>query len=167
MCEQSAPDSLVRDAVRAEQAGFDFELISDHYFPWLDAQGHSPNAWPVLGAGENLNEHVIARGWPPVNLRHEMLSEAVDIIRALFGGDYVNYVGSHFRVDSAKLWDLPDPPPRIALAASGTRSGELAAHIADADRRGTVRRLGRHVRCCRREGQAAHRPSAHQLRPRP
>lgn len=51
MCEQSAPTALVRDAVRAERAGFDFELISDHYFPWLDAQGHPPNAWPVLGAG--------------------------------------------------------------------------------------------------------------------
>jgi alkanesulfonate monooxygenase SsuD/methylene tetrahydromethanopterin reductase-like flavin-dependent oxidoreductase (luciferase family) len=43
-----------------------------------------------LGAGENLNEHVIGRGWPPVNVRHEMLSEAVDIIGELFDGGYVN-----------------------------------------------------------------------------
>jgi G6PDH family F420-dependent oxidoreductase len=61
-----------------------------------------------------------------------MLSEAVEIIRALFDGGYVNYAGQHFRVDSAKLWDVPDPPPRIALAASGGQSGELAAQIADA-----------------------------------
>jgi len=39
-----------------------------------------------LGAGENLNEHVVGRGWPPVNVRHEMFAEAVRIIRALFGG---------------------------------------------------------------------------------
>lgn len=50
MGEQSAPRELVRDAVRAEQAGFDFAVCSDHYFPWLKEQGHSPYAWAVLGA---------------------------------------------------------------------------------------------------------------------
>ena len=50
MCEQAGPRQLVRDVVRAEQAGFDFAVISDHYNPWLDAQGHSPYAWSVLGA---------------------------------------------------------------------------------------------------------------------
>ena len=44
-----------------------------------------------LGAGENLNEHVVGGGWPPVNIRHQMLDEAVDIIRNLWSGDYVNY----------------------------------------------------------------------------
>ena len=61
-----------------------------------------------LGAGENLNEHVVGRGWPPANVRHEMLAEAVEIIRELFDGGYVSTTGQHFRVDSAKLWDLPD-----------------------------------------------------------
>ena len=50
MCEQSGPNELVTDVVGAEQAGFDFSVISDHYFPWLDEQGHSPYAWSVLGA---------------------------------------------------------------------------------------------------------------------
>src|SRR3954463_12112484 len=58
MCEQSDPRDLVRDAVRAEVAGFDFEVISDHYFPWLDAQGHAPNAWAVLGAGAGGTQRV-------------------------------------------------------------------------------------------------------------
>lgn len=179
MSEQSGPLDLVRDAARAEQAGFDFEVVSDHFFPWLEAQGHSPNAWATLGAlaqvtervelmtyvtcpimryhpavvaqqaatvgllsggrfllglgaGENLNEHVVGRGWPPVNVRHEMLAEAVNIIRALFGGGYVNIAGSHFRVDSAKLWDIGDPPPQIAVAISGTQSAALAGELADA-----------------------------------
>jgi G6PDH family F420-dependent oxidoreductase len=178
MTEQSGPTALVRDAVAAEQAGFDFEVSSDHYFPWLDSQGHAPNAWVTLGAvaqatervelmtyvtcptmryhpavvaqqaatlgllsdgrftlglgaGENLNEHVIGHGWPPANVRHEMLSEAIDIIRALFDGGYANYVGDHYRVDSAKLWDLRDPPPRIGVAVSGTQSSELAGAKAD------------------------------------
>ena len=179
MCEQSDPRDLVRDAARAEDAGFAFEVISDHYFPWLDSQGHAPNAWAVLGAvahatrrvdlmtyvtcpimryhpvvvaqqaatvdllsngrfvlgvgaGENLNEHVVGRGWPPANVRHEMLDEAVRIIRALFGGGYVNFVGRHFRADSAKLWDLADTPPRIGVAVSGQQSAELAGSSADA-----------------------------------
>ena len=50
MTEQRAPRDLVADAVAAENAGFDFEVCSDHYNPWLDSQGHAPNAWAVLGA---------------------------------------------------------------------------------------------------------------------
>ena len=179
MTEQSEPKSLVQDAGAAEQAGFDFEVISDHYSPWLDSQGHAPNAWSVLGAvtqvtqrvelmtyvtcptmryhptvvaqqaatiqllsdgrfilglgaGENLNEHVIGRGWPPANVRHEMLAEALTIIAELFDGGYVNYRGSHFRVDSAKLWDLPERRVPMAVAVSGPRSVAVGAPRADA-----------------------------------
>ena len=44
MSEEHGPVDLVRNARRAEQAGFDFAAISDHYFPWLDEQGHAPFA---------------------------------------------------------------------------------------------------------------------------
>jgi G6PDH family F420-dependent oxidoreductase len=178
MCEQSGPKELVRDVQLAESAGFEFAVISDHYFPWVDAMGHSPYAWSVLGAaaqvtsrielmtyvtcpikryhpavvaqkaatvgilsdgrftlglgaGENLNEHVVGGGWPPVNIRHQMLDEAVDIIRNLWSGDYVNYDGRHFQVDSAKIWDLPDQPLKLGIAASGDQSSELAGEKAD------------------------------------
>jgi G6PDH family F420-dependent oxidoreductase len=50
MCEQTGPKELIDYAVRAEQAGFDFAVISDHFNPWLESQGHSPYAWSVLGA---------------------------------------------------------------------------------------------------------------------
>ena len=50
MCEQSGPKALVEDAVAAESVGFEFAVMSDHYFPWLDDMGHSPYAWSVLGA---------------------------------------------------------------------------------------------------------------------
>jgi G6PDH family F420-dependent oxidoreductase len=180
MCEQRGPRELVSDAVAAEQAGFDFEVISDHYFPWLDAQGHAPNAWAVLGAvatatqrvplmtyvtcptmryhpavvaqqaatvallagenrfvlglgaGENLNEHVVGHGWPPANVRHEMLGEAVEVVTRLFAGGYVSMNGQHYRVDSAKLWDLPDARVPIAVAVSGSQSVETFAPLADA-----------------------------------
>ncbi len=179
MCEQSAPDRLVADVARAEQAGFDFSVISDHYQPWLAAQGHSPYAWSVLGAaaqateriglmtyvtcptlryhpavvaqkaatmqilsggrfrlglgaGENLNEHVVGKRWPAVGVRHEMLGEAVEIIAALFDGDgRVNYRGSYFDVESAKLWDLPQTRVPIGVAVSGKDSCALAGELAD------------------------------------
>ncbi|WP_370291502.1 LLM class F420-dependent oxidoreductase [Nocardioides sp.] len=50
MTEQSGPRELVRYAQAAEDAGFDFEVSSDHYSPWLTEQGHAPYAWTVLGA---------------------------------------------------------------------------------------------------------------------
>jgi G6PDH family F420-dependent oxidoreductase len=84
-----------------------------------------------LGAGENLNEHVVGRGWPPANVRHEMFGEAIDIITALFDGGYVNYVGSHFRVDSAKLWDRPEQRVPIGVAVSGDQSIEKFAPKVD------------------------------------
>jgi G6PDH family F420-dependent oxidoreductase len=85
-----------------------------------------------LGAGENLNEHVVLPAWPPVDVRHEMLAEALEIIRALLDGGYVNYRGQHYDVQAAKLWDLPDQAPPIGVAVSGPRSCELAGRYADA-----------------------------------
>src|SRR3954447_5614005 len=168
MTEQSGPRELVRYAELAEAAGFDFEVSSDHYFPWLDTQGHAPYAWTVLGAvahatnrmdlmtyvtcpiiryhpavvaqkaatvqllsegrftlglgaGENLNEHIVANGWPPGDVRDERVGEALDIINALFDGGYVNYDGRHFRVDSAKLWDRPEQRLPIGVGVSGAQ----------------------------------------------
>jgi G6PDH family F420-dependent oxidoreductase len=58
MSEEHGPTDLVRNANRAEQAGFDFAAISDHFFPWVEEQGHSPFAWSVLGALANATRHV-------------------------------------------------------------------------------------------------------------
>jgi len=84
-----------------------------------------------LGSGENLNEHTVGEGWPAVETRQEMLEEAVEIIRELFGGDLVTYRGEHYAVDSARLWDLPDEQVRIAIAVSGDRGVERFAPLAD------------------------------------
>ncbi len=178
MTEQSGPRELVEYAVAAERAGFDFEVMSDHYSPWLTEQGHSPYAWSVLGAvahatervglmtyitcptmryhpavvaqkaatvallsegrftlglgsGENLNEHTVGRGWPAIETRHEMLAEAIQIIRALHAGDLVTHRGPHFAVDSARVWDLPQDPVRLAVAIAGERAVERFAALAD------------------------------------
>ena len=85
-----------------------------------------------LGAGENLNEHVVGHGWPAVGARHEMLSEAIEIISALFDGDgTTNYRGRHYDIEQAKLWDLPDERVPIGVAVSGPDSCRLAGGMAD------------------------------------
>jgi len=58
MTEQSGPRELITHAIGAERAGFDFEVSSDHYFPWLTEMGHSPNAWVTLGAIAQATERV-------------------------------------------------------------------------------------------------------------
>jgi G6PDH family F420-dependent oxidoreductase len=178
MCEQAGPAQLVRDAVGAERAGYDFAVISDHYFPWLEEQGHAPFAWSVLGAvagatdrlplmtfvtcpirryhpalvaqmsatmallapgrftlglgaGENLNEHVIGGEWPAVDQRHEMLEEAVEIIRALWSGEQITRRGTFFDAVQARLFDVPETPPPLGIAVSGPASCRIAGEHAD------------------------------------
>ncbi len=178
MTEQSGPKALVSYAVAAEQVGFDFEVSSDHYSPWLVSQGHAPYAWTVLGAvaqatsrvelmtyvtspiqryhpavvaqkaatlqllsdgrftlglgsGENLNEHVTGEGWPPVDQRQDMLVEAATIIRELHTGELTTWEGSYFRVDSARIWDVPDEGVPIGIAVSGPKSVERFSPLAE------------------------------------
>jgi G6PDH family F420-dependent oxidoreductase len=86
-----------------------------------------------LGAGENLNEHVVGQGWPAPGTRHEMLSEAVEIIGGLFDtheGTF-NHRGKHFSVESARLWDLPEQRVPIGIAVSGRDSCRLAGEQGD------------------------------------
>jgi G6PDH family F420-dependent oxidoreductase len=58
MSEEHGGVDLVRNAMRAEEAGFDFAAISDHFAPWLEEQGHAPLVWPVLGAVVQMTRHV-------------------------------------------------------------------------------------------------------------
>ncbi|PPF11809.1 LLM class F420-dependent oxidoreductase [Rathayibacter sp. AY1G1] len=84
-----------------------------------------------LGSGENLNEHVVGEGWPSVAVRQDMLEEAVHLIRELHTGELVTWEGEYFRVDSARIWDLPDTPVEIGLAVSGEKSIARFAPIGD------------------------------------
>ncbi len=178
MTEQSGPKELVGYAIDAENVGFDFEVSSDHYSPWLVSQGHAPYAWAVLGAvaqatsrvelatyitcptmryhpavvaqkaatlqlladgrfilglgsGENLNEHTVGEGWPAIDVRQNMLEEAIHIIRELHSGELVTWEGQYFRVDSARVWDLPEAGVPIGVAVSGDKSIERFAPLGD------------------------------------
>jgi coenzyme F420-dependent glucose-6-phosphate dehydrogenase len=176
--EEHGPQDLVSNAKRAEETGFEFALISDHIHPWVDAQGHSPFVWGVLGGiaegterirvgtavtcplirihpaivahaaataqslfdgrffigvgtGENLNEHVHGAKWPRPDERLEMLEEAIEIIRRLFGGKYETFRGKHYEVEQAKLYDAPADPPPIVVAAKAEKAARLAAAKGD------------------------------------
>jgi G6PDH family F420-dependent oxidoreductase len=66
-----------------------------------------------------------------VGVRHEMLEEAVEIIRALWAGGTLTHRGKHFEVESTRVWDLPETPPPIGIAVSGPASCHLAGRHAD------------------------------------
>jgi G6PDH family F420-dependent oxidoreductase len=80
-----------------------------------------------LGAGENLNEHVVGRDWPPVSVRHKMLDEAIEIIQGLWRGGFFAYEGEYYKVYDARVYDLPDSPIAMFVGASGARSAAVAA----------------------------------------
>jgi G6PDH family F420-dependent oxidoreductase len=176
--EEHAPSDLVGYARRAEEAGFGFAMISDHFHPWIDRQGNAPFVWSVLGGiaeatsripvgtgvtcplirthpaiiahaaattaammpgrfwlglgtGENLNEHILGGEWPHHRRRAEMLEEAVAVIRELWKGDLTTHEGDYYEVVNARLYTLPEEPPPILIAASGTDAAELAGRIGD------------------------------------
>ncbi|PYP89025.1 MAG: LLM class F420-dependent oxidoreductase [Blastocatellia bacterium AA13] len=176
--EEHGPNELINFAQRAEEAGFSFAMISDHFHPWIEEQGESPFVWGVIGgiaratkrlrvgtgvtcptqrisppivaqaaataeammpgrfmlgvgSGENLNEHILGDRWPPARIRQEKLEEAIEIIRLLWSGEQESYRGAYFTVENARVFSLPDEPPPIFVAASGTSSANLAGRVGD------------------------------------
>jgi G6PDH family F420-dependent oxidoreductase len=178
--EAYSPLELVRHAVEAERAGFDFVEMSDHFHPWLDESddmpvaGHAGFAWSVLaviaartkrirlgtgvtcptvryhpaiiaqaaatmgilsegrfflgiGSGERLNEHIVGHGWNSVPVRHEMLREALQIIKMLWTGGFHSFNGNHLQLEDARVYDLPDELPEIIVAAGGSNAARIAA----------------------------------------
>ncbi|MDQ6693923.1 MAG: TIGR03557 family F420-dependent LLM class oxidoreductase [Chloroflexota bacterium] len=84
-----------------------------------------------LGAGEALNEHVTGHYWPEPVTRLEILAEAIELIRKLFTGKVVKYKGTHFNLESAKLYTMPAQPPPIYVATSGPVNAERTGRTCD------------------------------------
>lgn len=169
--EQIPPAQLLADVQRAEQAGFEMGMCSDHYSPWSRRQGHSAFSWAWLGAalattgltwgtvsapgqryhpailaqaigtlgsmfpgrlwvalgsGEASNEHITGERWPRKEVRVERLEECVGIIRRLLEGDEVSHDGL-VTVDRARLWEVPDPRPRLVGPAVSLASAARVA----------------------------------------
>jgi G6PDH family F420-dependent oxidoreductase len=176
--EEHAPLDLVRHAKRAEEEGFGYALVSDHFHPWLDAQGHAAFVWSVIGGiavsterlelgtgvtcplirthpaiiahaaataatmmpgrfflgvgtGENLNEHILGDRWPAPDERLDMLEEAIELMRTLWEGGYQTFRGDYYVAEQAKIYDLPEEPMRVMVAASKPNAAELAGREGD------------------------------------
>lgn len=84
-----------------------------------------------VGTGEALNEHILGDAWPTLDVRLEMLEEAVEVMRALWSGELVRHRGTHYTVDTARLYTLPAEPPPVLVSGFGPKATELAARIGD------------------------------------
>lgn len=97
MGEQSGPRELVRYAQAAEDAGFDFEVSSDHYSPWLVSQGHSPYAWTVLGAVAHATSTVELMTYvtcPTTRYHPAVVAQKAATLQILSDGRFTLGVGS-------------------------------------------------------------------------
>jgi len=177
--EQFGPRDLLEYGVAAERHGFDSIVVSDHFHPWKDTDGHAPFSFAWLGAigarttraklgtsvvtptfryhpaivaqafatlgvlfpgrlflgvgsGESMNETpVTGDEWPPPGERLHRLGEAVELIKELWSDDYVTWKGRHYRTEAAKIFDKPDQPVPIFIAAAGPKAAEQVGRIGD------------------------------------
>ncbi|MEV7428435.1 TIGR03557 family F420-dependent LLM class oxidoreductase [Nocardioides sp. NPDC092400] len=84
-----------------------------------------------VGTGEALNEHVLGGPWPSLDVRLEMLEEAVDVMRELWTGQTVTRQGKHYQVDTARLYTLPEQPVPVYVSAFGPKALQAAIAIGD------------------------------------
>ncbi len=112
--EEHAPDDLVRNARRAEETGFEFALISDHYHPWIDAQGHSPFVWSVIGGIAQVTERLrLGTGvtCPTIRIHPAIVAQAGATSAAMMPGRFFLGVGTGENLNEhiiGEKWPAPD-----------------------------------------------------------
>ena len=112
--EEHGPTDLVRHASRAEEVGFSFALISDHFHPWVDRQGNSPFVWGVLGALSQATEKLeLATGvtCPTIRIHPAIVAQAAATAAALLPGRFSLGVGSGENLNEHILGDHWPPVP--------------------------------------------------------
>ena len=177
--EQFGPRDLLEFAVRAEAAGFDSVMVSDHFQPWRHNDGHAPYSFAWLaalgertstitlgtsvvtptfryhpsivaqamgtlgalnpgrvmlgvGTGESLNEvPAIGVEWPKFKERFGRLKEAMELMRRLWTEERVSYEGEYYRTENATIYDRPDEPVPMYVAAAGPTAARLAGRVGD------------------------------------
>jgi G6PDH family F420-dependent oxidoreductase len=117
--EEHGPRQLVDNARKAEAAGFDFVSISDHFHPWVTAQGHSPFVWSVLGGIAAVTDRIeVAVGvtCPIVRIHPAILAQAAATTSLLLDGRFTFGVGTGEALNEHVLghrW--PRPEVRLAM----------------------------------------------------
>jgi probable non-F420 flavinoid oxidoreductase len=115
-----------------------FHAPGQRYHPVISAQAMATlgamfpgrYTWAALGSGEALNEHVTGDPWPRKEIRNARLRECVDVMRALWRGEEVTHAGL-VTVDRARLWTLPETPPRLLGGAVSVETARWAGGWAD------------------------------------
>jgi coenzyme F420-dependent glucose-6-phosphate dehydrogenase len=87
--------------------------------------------WLGLGAGEALNEHITGEYWPEAPQRLERLQESIEVIRQLWTGKVTKYSGKHIKLESARIYTLPDRPPPMYVATAGPIQSERTGRFCD------------------------------------
>jgi G6PDH family F420-dependent oxidoreductase len=117
--EEHAPAELVQNARAAEEAGFGFALISDHYHPWIDAQGHSPFVWNVIGGIAGATERLrLGTGvtCPIIRTHPAIIAQAAATSAAMMPGRFFLGVGSGENLNEHILGDRwPAPDQRLDM----------------------------------------------------
>jgi coenzyme F420-dependent glucose-6-phosphate dehydrogenase len=112
--EEHLPYDLVRYARAAEDAGFSFALISDHYHPWIDKQGQSPFVWSVIGGiAQSTSRLRLGTGvtCPTIRIHPAIVAQAAATSAAMMPGRFFLGVGSGENLNEHILgdrWPFPD-----------------------------------------------------------
>jgi G6PDH family F420-dependent oxidoreductase len=110
--EEHTPNDLVKHARRAEEVGFTFALISDHFHPWVDSQGHSPFVWSVIGAIAHATERLrLGTGvtCPLIRIHPAIIAQAAATAAAMMPGRFFLGLGTGENLNEHILGDRWPP----------------------------------------------------------
>ncbi len=117
--EEHTPNDLVANARRAEEVGFTFALVSDHYHPWLDSQGHSPFVWSVIGGIAHATDRLrLGTGvtCPTMRIHPAIVAQAAATSAAMMPGRFFLGVGTGENLNEHILGDhWPAPDERLEM----------------------------------------------------
>jgi G6PDH family F420-dependent oxidoreductase len=106
--EEHPPLDLVRHAQHAERAGFPYALISDHFHPWIDRQGHSPFVWSVIG-GIAASTETLRLGTgvtcPTIRTHPAIVAQAAATVAVMMPGRFCLGVGTGENLNEHVLGD--------------------------------------------------------------
>ncbi|MEV4273426.1 TIGR03557 family F420-dependent LLM class oxidoreductase [Micromonospora chalcea] len=110
MTEGFGPKEIIRQAVAAERAGFDFVEASDHYHPWLSVQGHSANTWVLLANIAARTERIgLVTGVTCPSFRYHpaIIAQSAATLQIVSGGRFTLGVGAGERLNEHIVGDFP------------------------------------------------------------
>ena len=117
--EEHPPNDLVRLAERAEETGFEFAMISDHFHPWTDAQGESPFVWAVIGGIAQATDRIrLGTGvtCPTIRMHPAIVAHAAATAGSMMAGRFFLGLGTGENLNEhvvGEAWPAPDE--RLAM----------------------------------------------------